>query len=86
MQSNFYRTVANEYGVPLDTRHSYTKGDWQYFVAAVASSDTRNTFFKLLATWVNETPTNRPLTDLYDTITGEYVTPRDLPLYQTCLD
>lgn len=73
MQSNFYLTVANEYGVPLDTRHSYTKGDWQCFVAAIASSDTRNTFFKLLANWVNETPTNRPLTDLYDTITGKYV-------------
>ena len=25
MQSNFYPTVFNEYGVPLDTRHTYTK-------------------------------------------------------------
>lgn len=76
MQSNFYPTVANKYGVPLDTRHSYTKGDWQCFTAAIASSDTRSTFFKDLAIWVNQTPTNRPLTDLYDTITGKYVLPR----------
>ena len=26
MQSNFYPTVNAAYGVPLDTRHSYTKG------------------------------------------------------------
>lgn len=25
MQSAFYPTVAGKYGVPLDTRHSYTK-------------------------------------------------------------
>lgn len=28
MQSNFYPTAENTYGVPLDTRHSYTKGDY----------------------------------------------------------
>ena len=71
MQSNFYPTVANKYGVPLDTRHTYSKSDWQCFSAAIASTSTRATFFKDLATWVNETPTNRPLTDLYDTITGK---------------
>lgn len=26
MQSAFYPTVNNQYGVPLDTRHTYTKG------------------------------------------------------------
>ncbi|KAJ5510299.1 hypothetical protein N7453_002402 [Penicillium expansum] len=72
MQSNFYPTVANKYGVPLDTRHTYTKGDWECFAAAISSVDTRTMFIKDLATWINETPTNRPLTDLYDTITGNY--------------
>lgn len=27
MQSTFYPTVEIKYGVPLDTRHSYTKGE-----------------------------------------------------------
>jgi hypothetical protein len=90
MQSDFYPTVAAKYGVPLDTRHTYTKGepktsnsnvhrdltdielgDWECFAAAVASVDTRAMFIKDLATWVNETPTNRALTDLYDTGTGK---------------
>ncbi|KGO75297.1 protein of unknown function DUF1793 [Penicillium italicum] len=72
MQSDFYPTVANKYGVPLDTRHTYTKGDWECFAAAVSTVNTRTMFIKDLAIWINETPTNRPLTDLYDTITGNY--------------
>ncbi|KAL4757432.1 glutaminase GtaA [Aspergillus foveolatus] len=72
MQSNFYPTIQGQYGVPLDTRHQYTKGDWELFTAAVASVSTRDMFIKLLAQWINETPTNRPLTDLYDTVTGDY--------------
>jgi len=71
MQSTFYPTVENEYGVPLDTRHTYTKGDWESFAAAIASSSTQTMFISDLANWINKTPTNRPLTDLYDTITGE---------------
>lgn len=27
-QSKFYPTVLNKYGVPLDTRHGYTKGEY----------------------------------------------------------
>ncbi|KAL6237071.1 hypothetical protein BDW75DRAFT_249538 [Aspergillus navahoensis] len=72
MQSNFYPTIQGQYGVPLDTRHHYTKGDWELFAAAVASASTRDMFIKLLAEWINQTPTNRPLTDLYDTVTGDY--------------
>jgi Domain of unknown function (DUF1793). len=46
-------------------------GDWECFAAAVSSADTRAMFIDDLATWINETPTNRALTDLYDTISGE---------------
>ncbi|CAI7632619.1 hypothetical protein N7533_000851 [Penicillium manginii] len=72
MQSDFYPTIANTYGVPLDTRHTLTKGDWECFVAAIASPSTRKMLIGHLATWLNETPTNRPLTDLYETVTGNY--------------
>ncbi|KAL3453954.1 hypothetical protein BJX65DRAFT_301757 [Aspergillus insuetus] len=72
MQSDFYPTVQQTFGVPLDTRHQYTKGDWELFTAAVASTSTRDMFIKPLAEWINQTPTNRALTDLYDTVTGDY--------------
>ncbi|KAI1103178.1 glutaminase A [Jackrogersella minutella] len=72
MQSNFYPTVALEYGIPLDTRHTYTKTDWMMWCAAIASDDTRDTFIKLIAGWINVTPTNKALTDLYDAATADY--------------
>jgi hypothetical protein len=69
-QSEFYPTQAGKYGVPLDTRHLWTKGDWEIFAAAVASKETRDMFIQLLAKWVEETPTSRPFTDLYETDSG----------------
>ncbi|KAL2868411.1 glutaminase GtaA [Aspergillus lucknowensis] len=72
MQSNYYPTIQNTFGVPLDTRHQYTKGDWELFTAAVASTSTRDMFISLIAEWINQTPTSRALTDLYDTVTGDY--------------
>lgn len=72
MQSDFYPTVALEYGVPLDTRHNYTKGDWELFVAAIAEQDTQELFTRDIANWINTTPTSQALTDLYDTISGDF--------------
>jgi hypothetical protein len=71
MQSTFYPTVAAKYGVPLDTRHEYTKSDWEMFVAAISGDDTKQLFVQSLARWINETPTNMAMTDLYDAQTGE---------------
>jgi len=71
MQSNFYPTIAGPFGVPLDTRHTYTKGDWEAMTAATCGASTRDMFLSHLANWINVTPTNRPLTDLYDTVSGE---------------
>ncbi|KAK4547118.1 hypothetical protein LTR36_001339 [Oleoguttula mirabilis] len=71
MQSKFYPTVFNEYGVPLDTRHTYTKNDWEIFCAAIASTSTKDEFTSVIAKWLNQTPTNLAFTDLYETISGE---------------
>ncbi|EQK98252.1 DUF1793-domain-containing protein [Ophiocordyceps sinensis CO18] len=67
MQSSWYGAVLQRYGLPLDSRHLYTKSDWQLFAAAVAGKKTRDAITESIALWVNETVTDRPLTDLYDT-------------------
>lgn len=67
MQSDWYHAVLQKYGLPLDSRHLYTKSDWEFFAAAVTSKKTRTEILTTVAKWVNETETDRPFTDLYDT-------------------
>ncbi|KAK2066519.1 hypothetical protein P8C59_000328 [Phyllachora maydis] len=76
MQSDWYHAVLQRYGLPLDSRHLYTKSDWEFFAAAVTSQSTRTEMLNSIALWVNETTTDRPLTDLYDTEgTGHFPDP-----------
>lgn len=72
MQSDFYPRVNLTYGVPLDTRHSYTKSDWQMFCAAIAASSTKEMFISDLAKFVQQTPTDRAFTDFYDVSTADF--------------
>ncbi|KAI1462490.1 DUF1793-domain-containing protein [Annulohypoxylon moriforme] len=67
MQSDWYHAVLQRYGLPLDSRHLYTKSDWEFFAAAVTSKKVRTEILQNVAAWVNETVTDRPLTDLYET-------------------
>ncbi|KAI0798878.1 hypothetical protein GGR55DRAFT_533126 [Xylaria sp. FL0064] len=67
IQSDWYHNVLQRYGLPLDNRHLYTKSDWEFFAAAVASKTTRTEILQHVAAWVNETVTDRPFTDLYET-------------------
>lgn len=71
IQDAFYETVFDKYGVPLDTRHSYTKNDWELYVAAVSSPALKERFISTIATWLGTTSTNYAFTDLYDVNTGE---------------
>ena len=72
MQSDFYKTIPLKYGVPLDTRHDWTKADWEMFCAAIAGKETRELLISSLAKWIGETNTNYALTDLFDARTGGY--------------
>ncbi|KAJ5723387.1 hypothetical protein N7488_001422 [Penicillium malachiteum] len=66
-QSLWYHYVRQKYGLPLDSRHLYTKTDWEFFSMAVASKPVRSEILESVARWVNETVTNRPFTDLHQT-------------------
>ncbi|KAK7739143.1 hypothetical protein SLS53_005779 [Cytospora paraplurivora] len=72
IQSNFYPTVALEYGVPLDTRHNWVKSDWELWAAAIANETTRDLFINLEANWVNTTTQTTPFGDLFDGDTSGY--------------
>ena len=67
IQSDWYHAVRQKFGLPLDSRHLYTKSDWQIFAASVSSTVVRTEILQSIAYWVNETVTNKPLTDLYNT-------------------
>lgn len=66
-QSDWYAAVMQKYGLPLDSRHLYTKSDWEFEAAAVASKKVRSQILDRVALWLNETATDRPFTDLYVT-------------------
>lgn len=73
MQSDWYASVSQLYGVPLDNRHHYTKSDWQLFAAATCAAGTRKMFVTSIAYWLNHTVTQFPLGDLYETVgNGDY--------------
>ena len=66
-QSNWYAVVMQRYGLPLDSRHLYTKSDWEFEAAAVAEPAVRKDILDRVSRWLNETSTDRPFTDLYET-------------------
>ncbi len=70
----FYEDHLNRYGLPLDSRKTYTKLDWEFWTATLAQSP--SDWEKLIAPiydWVNQSPTRVPMTDWYWTRDGTQV-------------
>lgn len=70
MQSRYYPSVSQIWGVPLDNRHYWTKSDWELWTAATCEPSTRRLFVDAIAYWLNTTTSDRPFTDLYQTVGG----------------
>lgn len=67
-QSDFYPSVSQVWGVPLDNRHYHTKSDGEMWRATTCKASTRRLFMNALAYWLNTTGSDRPFTDLYLTL------------------
>jgi hypothetical protein len=68
----FYESRQNQYGLPLDSRKTYTKLDWTLWAATLAESQKDfETLVAPLYKWANETASRVPLTDWFDTVSGK---------------
>jgi hypothetical protein len=70
----YYLSKQNKYGIPLDSRNTYTKADWLVWVASM--TDSKQAFQDMISPlwdFTNETLNRVPFTDWYDTVTGAQI-------------
>ena len=71
---DYYLTIQNKYGLPLDNRSEYTKSDWIMWTASMAPD--KETFLKfsdLVYKYVDETESRVPISDWHYTESGNMV-------------
>lgn len=69
----WYEKQTAAYGIPLDSRASYTKSDWILWCAAMGEDAERlRRMVKPVADYLENSPSRVAFSDWYDTVTGEY--------------
>ncbi|KAI0774160.1 DUF1793-domain-containing protein [Fomes fomentarius] len=71
LQTAWYSSHFNAYGVQLDTRHTYTKSDWEIWTAAlVTSTSVRDQLISAVHKYASDGQSSQPLGDWYETTNG----------------
>ena len=70
---SYLKKRALKYGVPLDSRRTWTKSDWMLW-AACLSDDPKDLSGMAALLWkaYNETDSRVPMTDMYDAVTAKH--------------
>lgn len=73
-EAKYYTTRMNEFGAPLDNRHTYTKADWELWTAASTDDPKlRQAIVDAIYKFADTSNFRGAFTDWYDTVSGQQV-------------